>query len=344
MSNHIVNFENLEQKLHDIVNNFKEWEELQNCFNNKKNIIFIANGGNNGLCIHLAADISRQTDKHAFTIGSSITTTSIIGDVSFENMWAQWINIVARSLKPEETMVIGNSCSIGSESSRSIENGLIHALELGFETFLITAKRKLDLNCKIIQLVTECIYYHTHEILSGMLYYQLIYSYTNAKYPPMIKNKPIQEPIICSTCENGEYDHSFCLQTFSNKDVPPNCDKDINNIAIDFDGVIHNFKGYGDGTCYGEPIKGALDAIKQLSEKYNIIIFSSKCLPDRPLVNGLTGKQLIVDWFKKYDILKYIRDITHFKPRASIYIDDKALRFTSWEDIIFQLSNLKIKN
>lgn len=339
MSNNIVNFENLEQKLHDIVNNSKEWNKLQNCFNNKKNIIFIANGGNNGLCIHLAADISRQTDKHAFTLGSSITTTSIIGDVSFENMWATWIELVSRSLNSEETMVIGNSCSIQSESSRSIENGLLKASELGMETFLITAKNKLNLNLNIIQLVTECIYYHTHEILSGMLYYQLIYSYTNRINPPMIKNKETKDEILCITCDNGDLDHSWCTSILSNKDVPPNCQKDANNICIDFDGVVHNFdKGYYDGTCYGEPIQGSFEAIKQLSEKFNIIIFSSKCLPDRPLVNGLTGKQLIVNWFKHHDMLKYIRDITHFKPRAKYYIDDKAIHFqNNWDKILKQI-------
>ncbi len=336
MSNHIVNFENIEQKLYNIIT-MKEWQQLQDCFNEKKNIIFIANGGNNGLCIHLAADISRQTDKHAFTLGSSITTTSIIGDVSFENMWSTWLNLVSRSLKPDETMVIGNSCSIGSESSRSIENGLNQAIALGFESVLITAKRKLNLSDKIIQLVSDCIYYHSHEILSGMLYYQLIYSYTNGLNPPMIKNIPIylEENIICSTCENGDYDHSLC-----DVNVPPNCQKDSNNIAIDFDGVIHEFNGYGDGTCYGQPINGAFDAIEQLSKKYNIIIYSSKCLPDRPLVSGLTGKQLITDWLKKYDMLKYIKDITHFKPRAKYYIDDKAIHFqNNWKDILKQLLN-----
>lgn len=113
---------------------------------------------------------------------------------------------------------------------------------------------------------------------------------------------------------------------------PPNFEKDNNNIAIDFDGVIHNFdKGYYDGTCYGEPIPGAIDAIKHLSKDYKIIIFTAKAKPDRPLVNGKTGTELVKEWLEKYELLNYISEITAEKPRAKIYIDDNGYRFSEWE-------------
>ena len=76
------------------------------------------------------------------------------------------------------------------------------------------------------------------------------------------------------------------------------------NIAIDLDGVIHTFdKGWYDGTCYGEPIEGAVDAIKSISEKYDIIVFTGKALPDRPLVDGKTGKQLVTEWLKEHNLI-----------------------------------------
>ena len=57
----------------------------------------------------------------------------------------------------------------------------------------------------------------------------------------------------------------------SNLSVPPGFEDQLNNIAIDFDGVIHTFdKGWNDGTCYGDPIPGSIEAIKKLSLKYNI--------------------------------------------------------------------------
>ena len=42
-------------------------------------------------------------------------------------------------------------------------------------------------------------------------------------------------------------------------EFPPNFKVDEKQIAIDFDGVIHNNdKGWYDGTCYGEPFTGAI--------------------------------------------------------------------------------------
>jgi len=116
---------------------------------------------------------------------------------------------------------------------------------------------------------------------------------------------------------------------------PPGFENDKNNIAIDFDGVIHNSdKGWFDGTCYGEPLPGAIESIKELSKYYKIIIFTVKAKPDRPLVNGKTGYELIEEWFKKYGIFDYITEITHEKPRAFLYIDDNGFRFTNWIDTL----------
>tara|TARA_R100001510_G_C7491278_1_gene98984 strand:- start:112 stop:501 length:390 start_codon:yes stop_codon:yes gene_type:complete len=118
-----------------------------------------------------------------------------------------------------------------------------------------------------------------------------------------------------------------------NKDFPPGFEEDYKNIAIDFDGVVHTFdKGFHDGTCYGEPIEGSLEAIKQLSKKYNVVIFTAKAKPSRPLVNGKTGSELVYDWLVKHDVMKYVKQITSEKPRSFIYIDDKGYRFENWSD------------
>lgn len=43
-------------------------------------------------------------------------------------------------------------------------------------------------------------------------------------------------------------------------------------------------------------------------------------------------------WLQKYDLLKYVKDITHIKPRAKYYIDDKAISFkNNWQEILSQL-------
>jgi ribonucleotide monophosphatase NagD (HAD superfamily) len=121
---------------------------------------------------------------------------------------------------------------------------------------------------------------------------------------------------------------------------PPGFESEKNNIAIDFDGVIHNFdKGYHDGTCYGDPIEGSLDALKELSKTYNIIIFTAKAKPNRPLVNGKTGTELVSEWLEKYGVLDCVNEITSEKPRAMLYIDDNAYRFENWVDTIKFVNN-----
>ena len=113
-----------------------------------------------------------------------------------------------------------------------------------------------------------------------------------------------------------------------------------NQIAIDFDGVIHaNSKGFYDGTVYDEPILGSLEAIKNLSKQYTIVIFTAKVKPDRPLINGKTGEEMVWDWLKKHNISSYIKAITCEKPRAAFYIDDKGYRFKNWNDTLNFLDN-----
>ena len=116
---------------------------------------------------------------------------------------------------------------------------------------------------------------------------------------------------------------------------PPGLEQEKQNLAIDFDGVVHNAdKGWGNGTCYGEPLPGAIDAIKRLSEDYNIVIFTDKAKSDRPLVNGKTGAKLVYEWLQKYQIEQYVSSVTSDKPRAELYIDDNGYRFENWNDTL----------
>ena len=114
-------------------------------------------------------------------------------------------------------------------------------------------------------------------------------------------------------------------------------------IAIDFDKVIHkNSKGFHDGTVYDEPVVGAKEALDFLSNFYEIIIFTCKARPDRPLINGKTGKDLIWEWLEKHELDQYIKAVTHNKPRAKFYIDDKGIRFENWKDTLsFILESVK---
>ena len=101
----------------------------------------------------------------------------------------------------------------------------------------------------------------------------------------------------------------------------PDTDK---TICLDFDGVIHDDNlGYHDGTVYGKPIEGAIDAIKEISEHCKIVICSTKARDDRPRVDNKTGWGLIWRWLKDHNIGRYIDSVTAVKPPAFMYVDDK---------------------
>ena len=124
-------------------------------------------------------------------------------------------------------------------------------------------------------------------------------------------------------------------------DFPPEFAAEANNLAIDFDGVIHNAdKGFHDGTCYGDPLPGALEALAALSKKYRIVIFTAKAKPNRPLINGKTGTELVAEWLYKYGVSDYVSEISSEKPRAVLYIDDNAYRFDNWDDTLRYVSKI----
>ena len=70
-----------------------------------------------------------------------------------------------------------------------------------------------------------------------------------------------------------------------------------------------------------------------------MICYTAKAKPDRGLVNGQTGTQLVWDWLMKHNLDKYISKVTAEKPRAVAYIDDKAFRFTDWNSCLSDLKD-----
>lgn len=95
-------------------------------------------------------------------------------------------------------------------------------------------------------------------------------------------------------------------------------------IAIDFDGVLCDLEGirrpHEFSNCKSK--KDAREALDWLEEKgYDFYIFTS-----RPEVEWY----LIRDWLYKNGFKQQI--ITNIKKDATIYLDDRAVRFTSWQD------------
>lgn len=116
-----------------------------------------------------------------------------------------------------------------------------------------------------------------------------------------------------------------------NLDFPPEFRSETEVVAIDFDGVIHNdYKGFADGSLYGSVIAGTREALSLISKTHQIVIFTAKARSDRPKFEGKTGEELVWEWLDRNDLKHFVHEVTAIKPRAHVYIDDKAIQFKDW--------------
>lgn len=109
-------------------------------------------------------------------------------------------------------------------------------------------------------------------------------------------------------------------------------------IAVDFDGVIHRYsRGWQDGTIYDPPVDGAREALERLHRRYKVVIFTTRVNPDMRGSNVQMDR--VVDWLKEHGFRQGVHfdEVTHVKPPAVVYIDDRALRFTSWDQALHEL-------
>lgn len=88
------------------------------------------------------------------------------------------------------------------------------------------------------------------------------------------------------------------------------------NLAVDFDGVIFS---------KGQLVPGAVEAIEFLRKKYRIVIFTSR--------EAGNEQSAIASFCSQHKIV--FDEITNRKPKNMAYlIDDRAIAFTNWTDII----------
>jgi len=306
----MINLENIQSKFKSIVNS-DEFEQLKAKFNSADEIYICCHGGNLAISRHIATDLSRLTNNKKKIITPDSDTVAIWhGDFDYKNWLVQWLNLnIKRRYNdigcrhPNRYILVLGISSSGK--SPDVDNALIWANDRNIDTALISG---LSVDLPVTNVNLGVTHYYMGEVLTMLLAYELLESagYDSPKLKTL-KNKPTEIR-----------EHSF-----------PDEEK---NIAIDFDGVIHNHdKGYYDGTIYGDVIEGSKESLKKLSKNYDVVIFTAKAKPDRGLINGKTGTQLIWEWLKKHGMDQYVTKVTAEKPRAVAYIDDKAVEFITWE-------------
>jgi hypothetical protein len=130
-------------------------------------------------------------------------------------------------------------------------------------------------------------------------------------------------------------------------------------IAVDFDGVIHQYsRGWQDGTIYDPPMPGALDGLHQLLEQDAVFIFTTRepeqvmpwlerwgfdvsiddrcgvCPNGTPnICTACKGSGLLTFWNERGQLL-----VTNRKLAATAYLDDRAVRFTNWAQALTDLA------
>lgn len=129
----------------------------------------------------------------------------------------------------------------------------------------------------------------------------------------------------------------------------------MKTVAIDFDGVIHDYReGWKDGSVYGEPTVGSFSAIEAfLQMGCTVVIFSTrnphqiKEWMDEQLryhIHSVVFQTVASDGkWTEYPFWNSSRTvlITNLKPAAYVYIDDRAVKYTNWlEDFHFVVGKL----
>lgn len=120
----------------------------------------------------------------------------------------------------------------------------------------------------------------------------------------------------------------------------------MKTICVDLDGVINQYVGWGHGELDTPSIDGAFTALLKLEKEYKIVIFTTRAGADNDITNytneaGETfhGIEAIRQWIDHHCILEtgttptYNWEITNQKVPAIAYIDDRAIRFTNWQDV-----------
>jgi hypothetical protein len=111
-------------------------------------------------------------------------------------------------------------------------------------------------------------------------------------------------------------------------------------VCVDFDGVLHRYnKGWHDGSIYDGPMPGASEALKHLRKLGCQIIIHTTRATDRVVFGQFQPNQLneLKRWLAVNEIPYDTIWTQTGKPLAHVYLDDRAVRFWSWDLALPQL-------
>ena len=105
----------------------------------------------------------------------------------------------------------------------------------------------------------------------------------------------------------------------------------MKTVCLDFDGVFNDYSGWKGKDNLGEPKEGIKEFLAELNRKFDKIIIET------------TRERLeVAVWLKRHELGSYIINIYDKKPIATVYIDDRAIKFNgNFKETLNELNSFK---
>jgi phosphoheptose isomerase len=188
-----IDFENIEQKFDEVLES-KEWKKFQEDFVSSTDIYIVANGGLWAVANHAADDCNRLFAKAGIkkgvdTLDSQCLITSLANDYGYNNLFLGWLEMKRKTGKmKDDAMIIALSCSGGS---KNVVSCCHWAKKYGYKTAMISGQNRDVLSDEINNVVLNCNYFHTVEVLTLILFYDMIHF--NGAECPSIREEVIRK-------------------------------------------------------------------------------------------------------------------------------------------------------
>ena len=150
----------------------------------------------------------------------------------------------------------------------------------------------------------------------------------------MLSARPSKLPKLKAAAKKRALEAADSL---AKKKKTPAAQKRKPRICVDLDGVLAKYDGWKGLEHIGPPLPGAREFAHSLAKIADLIIFSSRCSTDaageeRTRLSPGQLKIHIVDWLEKHKVPYTDVYTGQGKPRAAVFIDDRAVHCSPQSD------------
>jgi hypothetical protein len=113
-------------------------------------------------------------------------------------------------------------------------------------------------------------------------------------------------------------------------------------VAVDFDRVLFHHVDWGGHEQYGEPVAGAREALGEIRRMgFRIMVWTTRS--QRDIIRAALEKHGIpFDYINENP--DQPQEINPSKPVADYYIDDRAVRFTTWQAVLEEIREREVSD